>query len=57
MDKIVIAIQLNGVQLEGIVDTGAEYSLLSTKGAKKTKLFYKIDRTTKDKVRGVSGVT
>ena len=57
MDKIVVPIQLNGVNLTGIVDTGAEYTLLSTKGAKKAKLFYKINRKTNDKVRGVSGIS
>ena len=57
MDKIVIGIHLNGVVLEGIVDTGAEYTLLSTRGAKKAKVFYKVNKKTKDRIRGVSGVT
>ena len=41
----------------GVIDTRAEYSLLSTKGARKAKLFYKINRKTNDKVRGVSGIS
>ena len=57
LQKIVIPVELNGVTLTGIVDTGAEYTLLSTMGAKKAKLFEKINRATRDKVKGISGVS
>ena len=57
MDKIVVPISINGIFLSGIIDTGAEYTLLSTRGARKARLFYYVDKNTKDKVRGVSEVT
>ena len=55
MSKIVIPVQINEVVLQGVVDTGAEYTLLSTSGAKKAKLVNKINRKTRDRVKGVSG--
>ena len=57
LSKIVIPIELNGVVLIGIVDIGAKYTLLSTYGAKKAKLFEKINRATRDKVKGIAGVS
>ena len=52
MDKIVVPITINEIFLSGIIDTGVEYTLLSTKGAKKAKLLEKMDR----RIRGVAGV-
>ena len=57
LSKIVIPVELNGILLTGIVDTGAEYTLLSTYGAKKAKVFEKINRATRDKVKGIAGVS
>ena len=57
MDKMVVSVELNGVKLVGIIDTRAEYSLLSIKGARKVKLFYKINRKANDKIRRVSGIS
>ena len=56
MDKIVVPITINGIFLFDIIDTRAEYTLLSTKGAKKAKLLEKIDRRTQDRIRGVARV-
>lgn len=41
----------------GIVDTGAEYTLLSATAATKAKLLGQVNRNTNDKVRGVGGVS
>ena len=57
LSKIVIPIEINGTMLTGIVDTGAEYTLLSTLGAQKIGLMDKIDRRTRDKIKGVAGVS
>ena len=43
--------------MKGIIDTGAEYTLLSSYGARKVKSYEKIKRGTRDKVKGVAGVT
>lgn len=56
LSKLVISIEINKVQLQGIIDTGAEYTLLSTYAARKAKLTDKI-QSTKERVKGVSGIS
>ena len=55
--KIVIPVMVNGVILNGIVDTRAEYTLMSTTAAKKAKVFYNIDWSTRDRVKGIAGIS
>ena len=48
---------MNGQKVQGIVDTRAKQSLLSTKAAKKANIYNNINKKTKDRVRGVGGVS
>lgn len=51
-----VPVKINSEILVGIIDTGAEYTILSTMGAKKAQVLGKINRNTNDKVKGIAGI-